>query len=88
MISGVPEHQRSTHTNYLINLLKSALSILLQQRGLHYTELFIFVNPSLQLCDNAESTLKLPRCYGRRALYSAFLPRQPRVAFNLLPGFD
>lgn len=88
MISGVPEHQRSTHTNYLINLLKSALRIFSQQRGLHYTELFIFVNPMLQLRDNIEPTVKLPRCYGRRALYSAFLLRQEPAAINLQPAFD
>ena len=52
MISGVPVHQRSTHTNYLIYLLKSALFLPVQQRGPHYTDTLFPVKPVLHLHDN------------------------------------
>jgi hypothetical protein len=71
MIAGEPAHQRSTHTNYLINLLKSAAeSILLQQRGVHYTDLLVFVKPAFHFRYNANPT-KSCLATARGAHYTA-----------------
>jgi len=73
MISGVPEPRRSTHTNYLINLLKSAAATTsVQQRGQHYTDPLGFVKSMLQLrCTHFRPDPPTHPLDGRRALYAA-----------------